>query len=1102
MNNKLKWKNRSIGYKLMLPLAISMLIMVIMINLSVYYFVNNYFEDYILENSRKNGEVISTEIETYKTRALNSLAWFENSARLVDAIQTGDQNKAIELGRTAMESFGFEYVVITDTEGTVFVRAHEPQTFGDNIANQVNIQNALKGEQSVGIEMGKVVKFSIRAGTPLRDEAGNIIGALSTGYVLGSTQTAKTFGDTLNKEIVIYDGDTGIASTVKPDDAEFISSIKLEQNVIEKTLGNGEIYCGDAKLGGQDYIGSYTPFKNVNGENAGVIFCGEPKSVISGLSRAISLLISAVVSILAIGTLILILKMVRTLIKPLRQLTEASRKVSEGDLNISLESDSTDEIGVLSNAFRSVLDNLKALNAETDNLTNAAISGNFNLRANISQFRGSYREIVSGLNGVIDSLVTYFNNLQTPVLIVDSEYQLRFINKAGETFFNNGRQESNGMEYKSLFGDDFITEQSAAFAAIEDGMTHRKEICLSLGEEQHDVVCTAAPVHDKNGAVIGAFEVVQDLTEIKTALREVQNQKELVEKKIELAAKQNAYQQRGVAILTDSISRLAQGDLDINFLMDQADEDTSEIQSDFNRIGGSLMASVTSIKTYISECDMIIEQAINGNLSVRGNAEPFMGEYKVMIQRINRLLDIVIEPISEADNVLDRMAVNDFSVKMSGQYKGMFQELETSINTVQERLLELEKVFQHVAKGNTDLLEELQQKGKKSEEDKLTTACIDMMQTIRDLIKESNMLAEATASGNLGTRGELSRFEGGYRDIIRGMNTTMEAISEPMQEIGTVLYKLAQKDLTSYVTGDYPGDYKEIKEAMNHTIRNLNEIMAEINTAADQVETAANQVSNTSQTLAQGASEQASSLQEISATVSEISEHAKQNVGNSREANERSMKAKADAEAGNTQMTKMLKAMDDIKESSKYIGSVIRVIDDIAFQTNLLALNAAIEAARAGEQGKGFAVVADEVKNLAARSANAVKETSEKIENSIMRVEEGYKIANETASALNMIIQEVSDAVEIMGAIADSSVQQATAISEVKTGVNMVAEVTQGNTATSEESASYSEQMAAQAQSLKSLIDQFEIHNSIKLISQPSLIEGTSGKLQNNLTEY
>ena len=402
---------------------------------------------------------------------------------------------------------------------------------------------------------------------------------------------------------------------------------------------------------------------------------------------------------------------------------------------------------------------------------------------------------------------------------------------------------------------------------------------------------------------------------------------------------------------------------------------------------------------------------------------------------------------------------------------------------MQASLVEIENIFQLVSKGNTDSLETLLESGVKSEDDKLTPACVAMMQSIRNLIEESHMLAQAAESGNLSVRGDSDRFEGGYRTVIQGMNTTLDVISEPMAEISSALSRIAEKDLNVTVTENYRGDYAKIMAAMNTTIKNLNEIMARIDMAARDVEAAADQVSSTGEILAQGASEQASSLQQISATVSEVSEHAKRNVEGARNASELALKAKQDAENGSGQMDRMLESMEGIRESSSYIENVIKVIDDIAFQTNLLALNAAVEAARAGEHGKGFAVVADEVKNLAARSANAVKETADMIGTSISRVKEGAKIANETAAALDMIIRGVENAAEIIGTIAELSVQQATAISEIKTGVNMVADVTQSTTATSEESASHSQQLAAQAQSLKAMIEEFQLkHEQVLLM--------------------
>ncbi len=172
----------------------------------------------------------------------------------------------------------------------------------------------------------------------------------------------------------------------------------------------------------------------------------------------------------------------------------------------------------------------------------------------------------------------------------------------------------------------------------------------------------------------------------------------------------------------------------------------------------------------------------------------------------------------------------------------------------------------------------------------------------------------------------------------------------------------------------------------------------------------------------------------MTAAITEIAAQTRQNAANANQANELALNARDNAAQGNEQMQEMLDAMEGINESSANISKIIKVIDEIAFQTNILALNAAVEAARAGQHGKGFAVVAEEVRNLAARSASAAKETTDLIEGSIRKVQSGTKIANDTAQALNKIVEGVSQAAVLVGDIAVASNEQATGIAQVDQG--------------------------------------------------------------------
>lgn len=256
---------------------------------------------------------------------------------------------------------------------------------------------------------------------------------------------------------------------------------------------------------------------------------------------------------------------------------------------------------------------------------------------------------------------------------------------------------------------------------------------------------------------------------------------------------------------------------------------------------------------------------------------------------------------------------------------------------------------------------------------------------------------------------------------------------------------------------------------------NLNDVMSNINAAAEQVSDGSNQLADSSMALSQGATEQASSIEQLSASIEEIASQTRINAENAKEANVITDTARVSAIEGNERMSEMMKAMEDINNSSANISKIIKVIDDIAFQTNILALNAAVEAARAGQHGKGFAVVAEEVRNLAARSANAAKETTVMIEGSVKKAEGGTKIATETADSLTKIVKGIENVAELIGNIAVASDEQAAGIAQINQGILQVSTVIQTNSATSQESAAASEELASQAVLLEDQVSRFKL---------------------------
>ncbi|MCL2249196.1 MAG: methyl-accepting chemotaxis protein [Oscillospiraceae bacterium] len=323
---------------------------------------------------------------------------------------------------------------------------------------------------------------------------------------------------------------------------------------------------------------------------------------------------------------------------------------------------------------------------------------------------------------------------------------------------------------------------------------------------------------------------------------------------------------------------------------------------------------------------------------------------------------------------------------------------------------------------------------------------------------------------------EEERILEGYmarKDELGSLFSSFQNLINVLIEVKDDLGEVASGNLA--VDVNVRSDRDILSITLAEMVGNLNRMFSEVSSVTYGVASGSKQMADGSQALAQSSTAQATSVEQLSASISEIAKKTEDNAKMASRAASLASNIKASAEKGSSQMDDMMAAVRDINESGKNISKVIKSIDDIAFQTNILALNAAVEAARAGQHGKGFAVVAEEVRNLAAKSAEAAKDTESLIADSVSKAELGSKIADETSASLIEIVEGIDESSRLVGDIARYSEEQATGIAQINTGIDQVANVVQQTSASAEQSAAVSHNMNDQSTTLERLISQFRL---------------------------
>ncbi len=503
-------------------------------------------EDAAFQNESTKQSVVSNvndlnnEVSKFADRAKEYATLLGQNQNVIEGVKTNNFF-SLQASLDDLNSvLGLSTISVTDAKGNVIIRQHKPDEKGDNISDQTNVQHALKGEVSSTLEEGALVSLSSRAGAPVIDH-GVVIGSVIVGFTFEKLTILEDYKANYGMEFSIFSGSKRLVTTIH-DNGSAVVGTEMDPKVQAAVLQNGQTYSDDITLFGRPYIAAYMPIINTDGKIIGSIAgaMSLEKAEAAVLKTALFAGIGCIV-VIAVSVLVLSLFVRRSIRKPMLSLVDASRALAEGKLDVKIDVQKRkDEIGILGNAILQVVEKISGLIADIALQEGRVAEGHLLERTDESAYSGEYKALIQGYNKTVDTLVNYMNKLPLPVLVLDREFTMCYINENGAELLESTQQELLGRKCHDMFRtDDCQSGRCVCLKAMNSGQQEVGETTAHLESGSVlEIRYMGIPII-KNGEVVGALEAITDLTAIKEAQRESERQNEALNElltKIEDAA--------------------------------------------------------------------------------------------------------------------------------------------------------------------------------------------------------------------------------------------------------------------------------------------------------------------------------------------------------------------------------------------------------------------------------------------------------------------------------------------------------------------------------------------------------------------------------------